>query len=170
MKIHFAGLEYQGLNNLGDQIQSIAAERFLPNIDKRFNRDSFSTPNFSTKHLLKTNGWFSNDPENCLPTYESILPVFWGFHISDWNNSWQYFLSDKCLAYFKRFEPIGCRDMFTADKLAEVGIKTFYSRCLTLTFRKDACYYFRQSLSASALYQKCKLTGVIILALKLAIS
>jgi hypothetical protein len=170
MDMKFAGLEYQGLNNLGDQIQSIAAERFFPKIDIRFNRDSLSAANSSSKHLLIMNGWFSHDPENCLPTNESILPVFWGFHISDWNNSWQYFLSDKCLAYFKRFEPIGCRDMFTADKLAEAGIKTFYSRCLTLTFRKDACYYFRQSLSVSALSQKCELTGVIMLAVNLAIS
>lgn len=59
--------------------------------------------------------------------------------------------------------------MFTADKLAEVGINTFYSRCLTLTFRKDACYYFRQSLRVSALSQKWEFTGVTILAVKLAI-
>lgn len=136
MKIRHAGFEYQGLNNLGDQIQSIAAERFLPKIDIRFNRDSLSAANIPSKHLLIMNGWFSHDPENCLPTNGNILPVFWGFHISDWNNSWQYFLSDKCLAFFKRFEPIGCRDMFTANKLAQAGINTFYSRCLTLTFPK----------------------------------
>jgi len=81
MKIHFAGFEYHGLNNLGDQIQSIAAERFLAKIDKRFNRDSLSTAKSSSMHLLIMNGWFSHDPKNCLPTNENILPVFWGFHI-----------------------------------------------------------------------------------------
>jgi hypothetical protein len=41
-KYCFAGLKYSGLNNLGDNIQSIAVERLLPNIEQRFNRDTLA--------------------------------------------------------------------------------------------------------------------------------
>lgn len=133
MKVRYVGFEYQGLNNLGDHIQPIAAERILPGIDQRFNRDSLAGAKCTSKHLLIMNGWFSHHPENCLPTNNNILPVFWGFHISDRNNSWQYFLSEDNLEFFKKHQPIGCRDTFTAEKLKAADIQSFYSRCLTLT-------------------------------------
>ena len=138
MKICYAGFDYLGLNNLGlnnlgDQIQSIAAERFLPEINLRVNRDTLASTHCNSKHLLIMNGWFTHQPEHCLPISSSILPVFWGFHVSDWNHSWKHFLSEDILAFFKKHEPIGYRDSFTAEKLKAAGIEAFYSRCLTLT-------------------------------------
>lgn len=38
------------------------------------------------------------------------------------------------LAHLKAHEPIGCRDRFTTEKLKTMGIISFYSKCLTLTF------------------------------------
>ncbi|MFO7825474.1 MAG: polysaccharide pyruvyl transferase family protein [Cyclobacterium sp.] len=133
MKIRYAGFDYRGLNNLGDQVQSIAAERFLPEINMRLNRDTLASAHCNPNHLLIMNGWYSHQPEHCLPISNSILPVFWGFHISDWNDSWRHFLSEENLAFFKKHEPIGCRDSYTAEKLKAAGIEAFYSRCLTLT-------------------------------------
>ena len=37
---HFAGFKYRGLNNLGDNIQSVAVEQLLPTLEQRFDRDT----------------------------------------------------------------------------------------------------------------------------------
>lgn len=130
----YGGFQYDGLDNLGDYIQSISSEMYLPRVDKRFNRDALI--NGSTdRYLIIMNGWFSHKP-HLFPPSDSILPVFWGFHVTNWNNSWEYFLSDRCVNYLKTHEPIGCRDMYTMEKLRAAGIRAFYSKCLTLTFPK----------------------------------
>ena len=101
----YGGFSFENLNNIGDQIQSIAAEQFLP-------------------------------PERCFPPSKNIEALFWGFHVTDWNNSWEYVLKLQSLEYLKKKEPIGCRDQMTMNRLRENGIDSFYSRCLTLTFPK----------------------------------
>ena len=69
-------------SNIGDNIQSIASERFLPVIDKRFNRDALNQVQEEEKFLLIMNGWYTHMPENWPPS-ESIIPVFIGFHITE---------------------------------------------------------------------------------------
>ena len=132
----YGGFKYLGLNNLGDQIQSIAAERFLPCVNRRFNRDTLSLVSLEETYLLIMNGWFTHNPIKCFPPTNMIYPIFWGFHITNWNKSWNYFLSQKNLNVFKKHEPIGCRDQFTQKKLENAGIDSFYSKCLTITFAK----------------------------------
>lgn len=129
----FVGLEYKGLNNAGDYIQSIAVERLLTPVRKRYDRDmlKMASPEFPSYVIM--NGWFSHNPAYCLPASPNLIPVFWGFHITNWHNEWSYFLQDEVLAYFKKYEPIGCRDPYTAYMLKKNGIDTFVSKCLTLT-------------------------------------
>ena len=129
----FVGLQYRGLDNAGDYIQSIATERLMPPVIERHDRDMLKIASPESLSCVIMNGWFSHDPGNCLPISPNIIPVFWGFHITDWNNGWEYFLKDETLSYLKKHEPIGCRDPFTAYKLKENGIETFVSRCLSLT-------------------------------------
>lgn len=136
MRVKYGGFTYDKLSNLGDQIQSIAAERFLPSVDKRFNRDTLGkikVENDQT-YLMIMNGWFTHQPKNCFPLPKFIYPVFWGFHITNWNNTWEHILSLDCIEYFKSHEPIGCRDRFTQSQLKNAGINSFYSHCLSLTF------------------------------------
>jgi len=45
--------------NLGDEIQSLAALQFLPRVDTQFNRDTLSKAEADEPHLLIMNGWFS---------------------------------------------------------------------------------------------------------------
>ena len=134
----FAGLKYNFSGNLGDQIQSLAAEQHLPKIDKKFDRDNLRNVNEKEKYLLIMNGWFSHFPERCFPPSDSIIPVFFGFHISDWygEKGKNHFLKPDSISYFKKYEPIGCRDQKTAEMLQAKGINAFYSKCLTLTFPK----------------------------------
>jgi hypothetical protein len=133
----FAGLKYTNSYNVGDYIQSIAAEQFLPRISQRFDRDTLgSVPDVRKQYIFIANGWFSHTPELCFPFPSYITPLFYGFHITNWNNSWQHFCQPTSLEYFKKFSPVGCRDRFTAEILQQHGIETYYSKCLTLTFPK----------------------------------
>ncbi|NVN94418.1 MAG: polysaccharide pyruvyl transferase family protein [Bacteroidetes bacterium] len=132
----YASLIYTTSSNLGDQIQSIAIEQFLPSIDAKFDRDYLSEVSNKEKHLLIMQGWFSHLPEKCFPPSDSIIPVFFGFHITDWNESIEYFLKPLSVDYLKHHEPIGCRDKKTMEMLIEKGVDAFYSKCLTLTFPK----------------------------------
>lgn len=130
---NFAGFLYKGLTNLGDNIQSVATETLLPKIITRFNRDTLALADWKDDILLVMNGWFSHNPEMCLPQSQKIHPIFWGFHITDWNTSWDYFSRKSVIDYLKSYEPIGCRDPYTAERLSKLGIETFVSYCLTLT-------------------------------------
>jgi len=132
----FASFKYYCSNNLGDEIQSLAAEQFLPRINKHLDRDSLRYVTTSEKYIVIMNGWFSHFPVNCFPPSDSIVPIFIGFHITDWNDTAEYSLSPKNVEYFKRNEPIGCRDKQSMELLAAKGIKSVYSKCLTLTFPK----------------------------------
>lgn len=59
-----------------------------------------------------------------------IIPVFLGFSstLQDYN--------DTDISYFKRFEPIGCRDLYTMEGLRKNNIFAYLNGCLTITFPK----------------------------------
>ncbi len=52
--------------NIGDEIQSIAASRFLPQIDYYINRDYMNDfkPDTDEQIKLIMNGWYSHRPQN----------------------------------------------------------------------------------------------------------
>lgn len=62
-----------------------------------------------------------------------------GLNITDYNDSWSSFFRKEIVNYLKRYEPIGCRDSYTADRLSQLGVETFVSYCLTLTLLKREC-------------------------------
>ncbi len=135
--MYFSGLKYTNSVNAGDYIQSIASEQFIPRIKCRFDRDFLKeAPIKKDKYIVITNGWFSHHPEQCFPFSSHIIPLFFGLHIANYHNTWEYVLSDPILDFLRKHEPIGCRDRYTEARLKENGINTYYSRCLTLTFPK----------------------------------
>jgi len=119
-----------GINkNIGDYIQSIAAMKYLndnPILVEREALHEYSGP--SIKLIL--NGWFMHIPENWPPS-DKILPLFISFHINP--DISECMITDKNIKYFKKYEPIGCRDTDTMRLLNKVGVKSYYSSCLTLT-------------------------------------
>ena len=56
-----------------------------------------------------------------------IIPVFLSLSLFDTN------LSEADIEYLKRFEPIGCRDAFTAEGLQKCGVRAYLNGCITLT-------------------------------------
>ena len=133
--IYYAGMKYTNSFNLGDQIQSLAVEQFLPRLSTRFERDSLrSIEHKRKKYLLVANGWFSHTAELCFPFSPCITPLFIGFHITGWNHSWEYVKNKNVLDFFQTNNPIGCRDKFAEAKLKEYGIDAYFSNCMTLSF------------------------------------
>lgn len=131
----FASFRYDTSVNLGDQVQSFAAEQYLPRLDGHIDRDTLDTVSGPEKTLVIMNGWFSDKPQNWPPS-RAVEPVFFGFHASYYNDFNKRFLEGDSIAYLKTQEPIGCRDRQTRDWLRERGVDAFYSKCLTLTFPK----------------------------------
>ena len=50
------------------------------------------------------------------------------------------------VAYFKRYEPIGCRDLNTQKMLEAKGIQAYFSNCLTLTLGKSYRHYANEDI------------------------
>lgn len=115
--------------NVGDNVQSLAARQFLPQVDEFINRERMADyRKGKTKIIL--NGWFTHNHSNWVPS-DDIEPLFVSFHVN--NTAAPFMLNEKGVAYLKKHEPIGCRDQFTADTLRAKGIDAYFSGCLTLT-------------------------------------
>ena len=115
--------------NVGDNVQSLAAKQFLPQVDKFLNREKLADYK-GDKIKLIMNGWFTHNVHNWVPS-DDIDPLFVSFHIN--NTAAPFMLSEKGIAYLKKHEPIGCRDQFSADTLKAKGIDAYFTGCLTLT-------------------------------------
>ncbi|OUW34435.1 MAG: hypothetical protein CBD39_04005 [Flavobacteriaceae bacterium TMED179] len=134
MSKNHAVLSYPRSNNLGDLIQSLAAKQFLnKSTVVELDRDKLNKYK-GEKLALVMNGWFIENSENWPPS-EKIDPLFISFHLNP--IATKGILSDKGIAYFKRHQPIGCRDHFTQNLLSRLGIDTYYSACLTLSLKRQ---------------------------------
>lgn len=115
--------------NIGDYIQSLAAKQFFSDNIIYFQRDNLKNYNISPAKAIM-NGWFTHCPQNWPPS-DLITPLFISFHIN--HTYYQQMTSEDSINYFKKYEPIGCRDQGTADLLKSKGVKTYFSSCLTTT-------------------------------------
>ena len=113
-------LGFIGSKNIGDYIQTKAVIDLVGSKNiKILDRENLDKYN---ENVIKTiiNGWFMESPENWPPS-EKIKPLFISFHL---NPSIQVeLLKDRSLKYFKRHEPIGCRDT-TIDRNNYLKSKT----------------------------------------------
>jgi len=125
----YGAFAYRESVNLGDPIQTLAAMQFLPRVDYWIDRDaSHKFRNQKSKVIF--NGWFTHHPENWPPA-ESIQPLFISFHLAE-----ETILNSKSsVDYFRRFAPIGCRDLYTVECFKKRGVPAYFSGCLTLTFK-----------------------------------
>lgn len=122
-------LEYT-TDNIGDEIQSIAAQQYLPRVDRYIKRDYLNGIKSNKRIKLIMNGWFSHQPQNWPPSSD-IDPLFVSFHISE--KAEDSYTSTNSIEYLSKYEPIGCRDYHTRDLLLDYGIDAYFSGCLTLT-------------------------------------
>lgn len=139
----FGLLAYSNTNNLGDEIQSIAARQFLPAIDYYVDRealDAFApTPDQEVRMIL--NGWFCHRPERWPPS-PAIRPLLISFHVSQTHGMWSglrpvdVFAQNPVRQYLERHGPVGARDFSTLEFLQRLGIDSYFSGCLTLSLQR----------------------------------
>ena len=138
-------LGYWRSGNLGDEIQSIAARRFLPTVDCVVYRDALNKPLRVDRAAVKLilNGWFTHRPENWPPSAH-LDPLITSFHLTDeihhQNRSRlsaaKVLLGDRNLRYLIDHSPVGTRDLGTLELLRRHGVPSYFSACLTLTLER----------------------------------
>lgn len=134
--------------NVGDYIQSIAARQFLPTVDVYLNREALHSYKGDPVKVIM-NGWFLHHPEHWPPS-ENVIPLFISFHLSP---DAAFLLDDpKNIVYFKKHQPIGCRDQYTVSLLRGKGIDAYFSGCLTLTINKPSSNFKKKNIIASDVF------------------
>ena len=123
-------------NNLGDHIQIIAQLRLLKELgiepEIYLDRDCGIQPVGSDNFLLVMNGWHKRSG-HIWPPSDNIIPLFIGFHARNRQGLFDNVTNHDSIDYFKRNEPVGCRDEHTFNLLRECDIKCYISNCLTTT-------------------------------------
>jgi len=143
VSVKYAVLSYS-TPNIGDDIQSLAAIHLLNNNNIHeylyVDREKLKSYNGEPVHLVM-NGWFMHDLDQ-FPPSKYITPLFIGFHCASQHHER---LIKENIEYFKRFEPIGCRDNHTKNIFHKYNINAYFSGCLTLAFneisKKDGLIY-----------------------------
>lgn len=137
----FALLDCSAGGNIGDNIQGIAAARFLPRIDALADRERLDRFEAPDPHRIILNGWFMHQPEHWPPS-PSLDALVASFHISRsvypalnrlGVSPDRWLLSGAGLEWLRGRERVGARDVATLELLEAAGIEAWLSGCLTLT-------------------------------------
>jgi hypothetical protein len=134
------GLMYfKDTDNIGDDIQTYVAKRFLPHIDYYIDREKLNCfiPNEKEYVSMIMNGWYIHN-KCAWPPSPYINPLLISMHFMSVEAT---DVGDKYLQglggnYLKIYEPIGARDIETKKRLEKNGIESYFSGCMTLTLEK----------------------------------
>ena len=124
-------------SNIGDDIQSLAAKRFLPEVDYYINRDYMTDFRPETDEPIKLimNGWYSHRPQHFPPQIANLDPLLISAYIDDSVKA--AFSRPEMIAFFRQFGPVGARSKDTEAFLEDLGIDHYLSACLTLTLKPE---------------------------------
>jgi Polysaccharide pyruvyl transferase len=128
MGVKFAQMVCARSDNIGDDIQSIAAACRLPKVDLCIDRERLDAVEGPDPVCTIMNAWFMHT--NHWPPSEFLRPIFVGFHVRPGSQG----LIARHVQYLKPFEPIGTRDKGTAEFLNSLGVRAEVTYCLSLTF------------------------------------
>lgn len=132
-KFQFGLLKYAAMN-IGDEIQSIAAMRFLPHIDCYIHRENTHKFHSDIKTKLIMNAWWMWRPKN-FPPSKDIDPLLISMYIR--RDIRKRILTEKTKKYLIEHGPVGCRDKDTEEWLKSNNIPAYFSGCLTLTLQRN---------------------------------
>jgi hypothetical protein len=141
----FAALKVS-TENLGDHIQIIAGLQLLSRLGieptRYIDRDNeiHSAPGLDEENGpvgILLNGWFKTNRAEW-PPHPKLAPLIDGFHIRLFQCP--ELVSDASIDFFRRHQPIGCRDRYTEDLLRSKGVEAFTSNCLSLTLPRRIEY------------------------------
>ena len=132
-------ITFKETENIGDDIQSYSALRFLPKVDYYIEREALDlfVPEKKEQIITIMNGWFLHSKIN-FPISPYIFPIYISTHFSAYNSggiTTEYL--DNTTSEMNRYGPIGCRDSGTMELLKSKGISNYFSGCMTLTIEKN---------------------------------
>jgi hypothetical protein len=137
----FASLKVS-TENLGDHIQIISGLRLLSRLGveptRYIDRDNeIQSASGLDKEEgpvgILLNGWFKTNRAEW-PPHPKFAPLIIGFHLRPFQSP--ELLSDASVDFFRRHQPIGCRDVYTETLLRSKGVEAFTSNCLSLTLSR----------------------------------
>lgn len=138
----YALFTYTKSNNVGDEIQSISARQFLPQVDYYIDRDLVGEwRNSNRNEIVKliANGWFMHKPHAWPSIDENVVPLLVSMHINSTDpQTKKTFEETTSTQYMKYHGPVGARDLSTLKFLSENNVETYFSACLTLTLQPDS--------------------------------
>lgn len=129
--------------NIGDDLQFMAIDylysTFISDLGKVVKLQIDELKDYQGESIILPLNWtlfdshfMSNDK---IAISENIVPVFLGMTIESASHKEKYF-NDYNIAYLKRYEPVGCRDEYTANVLKKHHIKAYLNGCMTAVFPK----------------------------------
>lgn len=130
-------MSYGYLDNLGNEIQSIAARRFLPKVDYFVDFNNLSLfQDADEKFKMFMNAWYLHEEKSWPPKTEFIDPLLISMHL---NINGKYgsksFLSEESRDFLLKYGPVGARDPATRDFFLDNDIPSYCSGCMTLTLK-----------------------------------
>lgn len=137
MKYEYGINRYTMGCNLGDEIQSIAASYFLPNIDCFIDREGIADIKVFVGEKIKLimNGWYMHDWKQWPPA-KNIDPLLVSVNLSNEKFERNIFSASN-REYLIEHGPVGARDLHTLRLFQDHNIPAYFSGCLTLTLPKD---------------------------------
>lgn len=137
----FGLIVYKNSPNLGDDIQSYAVRKLLPQVDYYIEREALDTflPETLEKVAVIVSGWYLYSHLNWPPSL-FIAPLVTSIHFDtyyscclDSNILKNFILDGYGGEWLKSNGPIGCRDGDTKKMLDDFDIPNYFSGCATLT-------------------------------------
>ena len=118
------------VKNIGDYIQKIAITQYLNNTIYYIDREDLYK--FESTKEIKTiiNGVYLWNP-NHWPPSDNINPLFISIHIFPFAE--EKLFTNANIEYWKKYAPIGCRDLGTLEMFKKHNIPAYFSACATLT-------------------------------------
>ena len=130
---------YKATDNLGDDIQTYVAMKYLPTIDYYIDREALSCfiPERKESVSVIMNGWYIHN-KIAWPPSPYINPLLISMHFKNQEkvDVGDLYLKANGGEYLKKFGPVGARDLETEKRLRKNGIPSYFSGCLTLTLEK----------------------------------
>lgn len=123
-------------DNIGDDIQTYTALKFLPHIDYWIEREDLNCFIPKEKELVAMimNGWFLHN-KAAWPPSPYIYPLLLSMHFTclEKIDVGEKYLQGLGGEYLQKHQPIGVRDIETQKRLNRNHIETYFSGCMTLT-------------------------------------
>ena len=130
---------YKFTDNIGDDIQTYAAMKFLPHIDYYIDRENLSCfiPDKKECVSMIMNGWFIHN-KLAWPPSPYINPLLISMHFKTLEDTdvGDIYLQNYGGKFLKQYGPVGARDFETIKRLEKNNIDAFFSGCMTLTLEK----------------------------------